>query len=63
MTKHGVMPGGCGGPPHRWIPKAKSAAPPLTGDQSGAVPLWKRVLIACRLSAPPPPARRPPSAL
>jgi len=60
MTKHGVMPGGCGIPPRRWIPKAKSPAPP-TGGASGALPLWKRVLIACRLSAPASPARRPPS--
>ena len=59
MTKHGVMPGGCGIPPRRWIPKVKSPAPP-TGGASGDLPLWKRVLIACRLSAPASP-RRPPS--
>jgi hypothetical protein len=67
MKNHGVMPGGCGRPPHRWIPKDKSArrtlpttATPPTDGESSVVTLWKRLLIACRLSAPPSPVRRPP---
>lgn len=60
MTKQGIMPGGCGTPPHGWKRRPATPAPPSDGEP-GPAPLWKRVLIACRLSAPASPTPRPPS--
>ena len=59
MTKQGIMPGGCGSP-HGWKTRPAAPAPPIDGEP-GPAPLWKRVLIACRLRAPASLTPRPPS--